>query len=1293
MANYTFADGVLTLYGNEIETDYTSSTRPVWENEIEGFAGLLKSVVFQCNINRIGNYVFSNCWTLESITIPEGVISIGEYAFYSCSSLYEIILPSTLKTIESYAFSSSSCATEITIPEGVETIGNYAFFGFDSLYEVTIPSTVTLIGDSAFYCYCLTDIYILSSDTEIYDSVDTISQDATIHGPANSTAQAYAEKYSRAFLRSDDNIISIEITSLPDRMNYVTGESFDKTGLVVSALWQYSGKIEINIYDCTISGFDSTTDGEKTIEITYQTFATSFVVNVKRATWTFADGVLTLRENEVEVIEANYYYGKYPVWEKEVENFKQLLTSVVFECNISKIGNNIFESCVSLSTIAIPESVREIGDTAFYKCTSLESITIPEGVEIIGNSAFYLCGSLSEITIPESVTTIGKYVFFRCSSLNKITIPEGVEIIDKETFSGCSSLISVNIPLSVTTICDNAFYECTKLSNIVIPSNVTSIGKNVFYKCSSLNSIILPDGITVIKEGTFYNCTELSNVIIPSGVLSIEMDAFYNCNSLAEVTVPNSVTTIGNRAFRSDYLEKIHILNPNVEIYDSKYTISSSAIIYGPANSTAQAYAEKYSRTFVASENVYVKFIDYNGDVLKEEIIPLNSDATPPDTPNRDGYRFIGWDKSYTNITADIEITAQYIKVHVVAFYGFGGILLESKQVDHGSKVTPPTPEEITGYTLTEWKDFDSSATLDLSNITRDMRIHAIYTLNRYTVRFLNRDGTIVKSQSVEHGKGATAPKNPSSVGYYFIGWDKDFSNITENVDIYALYDFEAVIMIPSKITLYEGETTNINIDVGPEGILDKNITVSVYPEGIITYDNGVITALQPREATVIVTHTTQGVTALAYVKVFKTQETKEEYKNAIANNNRGVWDAKVTVGGKEIPKEYIEKIEINEREFQTGKLGIGSVASSYAEISFRNKGITFTNKAITISIGMMVENICHYVVFPTFYVTDTSGLEEDEIISVTAYDSMKKTGKKYSTSLNYPSNIQLVTEEIADLCGLKLYLKNIYPDITIEKAIEVETCRDALKVIAQLLGTNAVINREDELEFRFLKETDIVLDSDSRYYYFRKSDMDSRIASVKIANSDETFTSSSTAKSSRASEAENKIELSFANEYANQEIADNIMKNVDICYRPGELSFIGDPSICVGDIVTVKDKNGKTYKYPVMENTIIYDGGVKNNAQAYSESETEQEFTKKTSSDKIYENNNKISTIWKDVYGTKTDSGNYSGGIVDKIYGTVDPSTGERIGGLLKCVSCTELPENPDANTIYLIQGEVTVN
>ena len=55
-----------------------------------------------------------------------------------------------------------------------------------------------------------------------------------------------------------------------------------------------------------------------------------------------------------------------------------------------------------------------------------------------------------------------------------------------------------------------------------------------------------------------------------------------------------------------------------------------------------------------------VTFKDWNNTTLKTESVYDGENATPPAVGERDGYAFIGWDGSYTTVTEDCTLTAQY---------------------------------------------------------------------------------------------------------------------------------------------------------------------------------------------------------------------------------------------------------------------------------------------------------------------------------------------------------------------------------------------------------------------------------------------------------------------------------------------------------------------------------------------------------------------------------------------------------------------------------------------------------
>lgn len=58
-----------------------------------------------------------------------------------------------------------------------------------------------------------------------------------------------------------------------------------------------------------------------------------------------------------------------------------------------------------------------------------------------------------------------------------------------------------------------------------------------------------------------------------------------------------------------------------------------------------------------------VIFKDYDGTVIKTENINYGESATAPDAPQRDGYIFLNWDKTFDKVTSDLVVTAQYTKI------------------------------------------------------------------------------------------------------------------------------------------------------------------------------------------------------------------------------------------------------------------------------------------------------------------------------------------------------------------------------------------------------------------------------------------------------------------------------------------------------------------------------------------------------------------------------------------------------------------------------------------------------
>ncbi|MEE1466142.1 MAG: InlB B-repeat-containing protein, partial [Clostridium sp.] len=72
--------------------------------------------------------------------------------------------------------------------------------------------------------------------------------------------------------------------------------------------------------------------------------------------------------------------------------------------------------------------------------------------------------------------------------------------------------------------------------------------------------------------------------------------------------------------------------------------------------------------------------------------------------------------------------------------------------------------------------------------VREDLVITAQYATNTYSVNFIDWNGNVLKSQSVKHGESASPPPSPSREGHTFQGWIGDYTNVTGNRTITASY-------------------------------------------------------------------------------------------------------------------------------------------------------------------------------------------------------------------------------------------------------------------------------------------------------------------------------------------------------------------------------------------------------------------------------------------------------------------------------------------------------------------------
>lgn len=151
-----------TVYWNAVDCTVTGGTaRPLFEacdklNYVHIASGVqrvpayafvgapLTAVSLAAGVTHIGDYAFSGCAALRSLTLPQGVLSVGEGAFRGCGAIENVMLPDSLHTIGNYAFMSCKGMRELTVGSDLQTVGYAAFLDCEALGSVRYNGTLTM---------------------------------------------------------------------------------------------------------------------------------------------------------------------------------------------------------------------------------------------------------------------------------------------------------------------------------------------------------------------------------------------------------------------------------------------------------------------------------------------------------------------------------------------------------------------------------------------------------------------------------------------------------------------------------------------------------------------------------------------------------------------------------------------------------------------------------------------------------------------------------------------------------------------------------------------------------------------------------------------------------------------------------------------------------------------------------------------------------------------------------------------------------------------------------------------
>lgn len=271
------------------------------------------------------------------------------------------------------------------------------------------------------------------------------------------------------------------------------------------------------------------------------------------------------------------------------------------------------------------------------------------------------------------------------------------------------------------------------------------------------------------------------------------------------VTEETTVTTVPETS------ETEEITIPSEETTVTTTTPAQTTTAYTTTTAaTTQAPQTTAQTTSTASGKMITVYVIIDDEITMQEV-PYGGNATQPADPVIEGKRFVGWDGSFTNITEETTISAIFeddasvttastsvtfdttetttsdSRMFTVTVIVNGQAT--TQQVAYGGSAVLPAVN-IPGYVFMGW---DRSP----DNITENCTITAILvpdgsttdtSATTYTVTFVV-DG-VSYPVTVSAGSSAVAPVSPTinSRGQTFIGWDTDFSNVTHDLTVTALF-------------------------------------------------------------------------------------------------------------------------------------------------------------------------------------------------------------------------------------------------------------------------------------------------------------------------------------------------------------------------------------------------------------------------------------------------------------------------------------------------------------------------
>jgi hypothetical protein len=314
--------------------------------------------------------------------------------------------------------------------------------------------------------------------------------------------------------------------------------------------------------------------------------------------------------------------------------------------------------------------------------------------------------------------------------------------------------------------------------------------------------------------------------------------------------------------------------------------------------------------------------------------------------------------------------------------------------------------------------------------------------------------------------------------------------------------------------------------------------------------------------------------------------EQSKEYLAAVKSPQRQV-DARFTLNNRVYTGRQLAKLDYDQAIVSGSSYTFGGayVAGLTVEIKELVEGLMEMMPA-TAEIGIVVNGKVEYKPLGQFFITDIELDRNANSTKLKLQDGFCRLNGEYKSKLGYRAQLRDVYSEICQSCNIQTTPTNIPSDMIVRSQLNETSYREAIKYVAQMIGSYAIFNRYGQLEMRKIAKISYRVTRDNYIMGgFKRKEVMFRLNGIECELDGESKLSVGSSNGNVAK---------MKNPMMTQEYLENLFDRVKgFQFYPYSLNFQGDPCLEAGDWIEVEFSKGEYFQAPILVEKLSFDGGL----------------------------------------------------------------------------------------------------